>query len=87
MRSLLAALAVIAILLGVALYAAGWMTYRKNDSTTTIELKTDKIEQAAENAVRDGRELLDDVLEPKPRTEHPVSKEVPVEPDPVVPPT
>lgn len=94
MRSLLAGLAIIAILLGVAFYAAGWMTYRKTDSTTTIELKTDKIEQAAENAVRDGRELLDDVLEPRiePRTEHPVSQEVPVEanpvePDPVVPPT
>lgn len=93
MRSLLAGLAIIAILLGVAFYAAGWMTYRKTDSTTTIELKTDKIEQAAENAVRDGRELLDDilepkpVLEPKPRTEHPVSEELPVEPDPVVPPT
>lgn len=92
MRNLLAALAIIAILLGVAFYAAGWMTYRKTDSTTTIELKTEKIEKAAENAVHEGRQLLDDVIEPKPRTEHPVSKEVPVEtnpvePDPVVPPT
>jgi apolipoprotein N-acyltransferase len=88
MRSLLAALAVIVILLGVVFYAAGWMTYRKTDSTTTIELKTDKIEQAAEKAAREGRELLDDVLEPKPRTEHPVSQEDPhIEPDPVVPPT
>lgn len=94
MRNLLATLAIIAILLGIAFYAAGWMTYRKTDSTTTIELKTDKIERAAENAVHEGRQLLDDVIEPKPRTEHPVSKElpvetnpVPVEPDPVVPPT
>ena len=48
MRNLLAALAIIAILLGIAFYAAGWMTYRKTDATTTIELKTDKIERAAD---------------------------------------
>lgn len=87
MRNLLAALAILAILLGVAFYAAGWLTYRKTDSATTIELKTEKIERAAENAVDEGRQLLDEVIEPKPRTEHPVREDLPVEPDPVVPPT
>ena len=77
MRNLLATLALLAIVLAVGLYAAGWLKYHKDGSTATIEIKTEQIEDAAGRAVEDGRDLLDDVLE-----EHPVKE---VEPAPVKP--
>ncbi len=63
MRNLLATLALLGILIAVGFYAAGWLQYHKNDSSATIEIKTDRIEAAAERAVQDGKELLDDVIE------------------------
>jgi hypothetical protein len=61
MRNTLAALAVLAILIGVGFYAAGWITYRKDDTRATIEIKTDRIEAAGARTVEQGRDLLEDI--------------------------
>lgn len=76
MRNLLATLALLAIVLAVGLYAAGWLNVQRNDSSTTIELETDRIEEAAERAVEDGRDLLDDAIE-QPAIEQPVIEKDP----------
>lgn len=63
MRNLLATLAILGILAAVGFYAAGWLQYRKTDSSATIELQTRQIEDAAKRSVEEGRELLEDVIE------------------------
>jgi PBP1b-binding outer membrane lipoprotein LpoB len=63
MRSLMGSIAILALILGVCFYAAGWLTYHQTDHTATLELQTDKVEAAAEEAVERGRELLKDITE------------------------
>jgi hypothetical protein len=82
MRNLLATLALLAIIAGVGFYAAGWMTYHKDESGATVNIKTHEVERAAERAVNKTHDLLDDVID------HPVHKVDPTpEPVPTVPPT
>jgi hypothetical protein len=90
MRNLLATLALLMIVVVVGLYAAGWLQYRTNESSATIEIQTQNIENAAGRAVEDGRELLEEVIEqpvhtpapsaPKPKSpddlESPVTQQV-----------
>jgi uncharacterized protein HemX len=56
----LAVLAVVVVLALVGMYAAGWLTFQARDETTTIEIKTGEMKDAAEDAVDKSRELLDD---------------------------
>src|SRR5687768_11087561 len=79
MRNLLATLALLMIVVVVGLYAAGWLQYRTNDSSATIEIQTKNIENAAGRAAEEGRELLEEVIE------QPVITPAPVEPKPKSP--
>jgi hypothetical protein len=81
MRNFLATLAILAILAGVGFYAAGWMTYHKDDTSATINIRTSEIERAAERTIDKSKDLLDDVID------HPVHKLDPVPPEtkPVTP--
>jgi len=63
MRNLLATLALLGILIVVGFYAAGWLKYHRNESSATIEIKTRQIENAAERAAEEGKELLEEVIE------------------------
>jgi uncharacterized protein HemX len=60
MQRFLAVLAVVVVLALVGMYAAGWLTFQARDETTTIEIKTGEMKDAAEEAVDKSRELLDD---------------------------
>jgi uncharacterized protein HemX len=60
MQRFLAVLALIVVLALVGMYAAGWMKFQASDETTTIEIKTGEIKDAAENAVDQSRELIED---------------------------
>jgi hypothetical protein len=81
MRNFLATLALLAILAGVGFYAAGWMTYHKDDNSATINIQTKQIERAAERTIDKSKNLLDDVID------HPVHRldPAPVEAKPVTP--
>jgi hypothetical protein len=85
MRNFLATLAVLAILAGVGFYAAGWMTYHKDEHGATVNIKTNEIERAAGRTVEKGKDLLDDVIDEQPvhkldPTPVPDTKPVPVQP-------
>jgi hypothetical protein len=60
MQRFLAVLGVVVVLALVGMYAAGWLTFEARDETTTIEIKTGEIKDAAEQAVDQSRELIDD---------------------------
>lgn len=60
MQRFLAVLAVIVALALVGMYAAGWLTFQARDETTTIEVKTGEIKDAAEEAVDQSREMIED---------------------------
>jgi hypothetical protein len=85
MRNFLAAVAVLAILAGVGFYAAGWLTYRKDDGGATVNIKTREVERAAERAVDKTKNLLDDVIDQPVHHVDPVPATPPVERQPVVP--
>ena len=60
MQRFLAVLALVVVLALVGMYAAGWLTFQARDETTTIEIKTGEIKDAAEGAVDKSRELIED---------------------------
>ena len=60
MQRFLAVLALVVVLALVGMYAAGWLTFQARDETTTIEIKTGEMKDAAEGAVDKSRELLED---------------------------
>ena len=60
MQRFLAVLAVVVLLALVGMYAAGWLTFQAHDETTTIEIKTGEMKDAAEEAVGKSRELIED---------------------------
>lgn len=60
MQRFLAVLAVVVVLALVGMYAAGWLTFQARDETTTIEIKTGEMKDAAGEAVDKSRELIED---------------------------
>lgn len=74
MRNLLATLALLAIVIAVGFYAAGWLRYHKTDKSANIEIKTEQIEETAGRAAQRGKELLEDVLEQPVNTVEPVQE-------------
>jgi hypothetical protein len=92
MRNFLATLALLAILAGVGFYAAGWLTYHKDNNSATVNIKTNEIERAAERTIDKSKDLLDKVidqpvhkLDPAPPETAPVTPINPDETQPVKP--
>lgn len=61
---MLGGLALLVAVAAVGLYLAGWLMVESGPDTATIQLKTREIKQAAEQAVDQGRAVLNDVVEP-----------------------
>ena len=60
MQRFLAVLALVVVLALVGMYAAGWLTFQARDETTTIEIKTGEMKDAAEGAVDQSRAFVED---------------------------
>lgn len=58
MRRALAVIALLAIVLVVGMYAAGWMTFERTPGRLGIELNTQEIDEAAQRAAETSREVL-----------------------------
>lgn len=58
MKQLLAVIAILLLLAAVAMYAAGWLKFDREPGRATIEINTQKVEEAAEDAAKSGRELV-----------------------------
>ena len=54
---------VICLAAGITAYAMGWMSIESQPGSTTIEVQTGEIEEAAEETSRQGRELLNETGE------------------------
>lgn len=69
MKTLLASLALLAIILGIGFYAAGWLTVERDADRATIELDTKAIDKAADQALEKSKRLIDQAVEPDPTTD------------------
>jgi hypothetical protein len=58
MKQLLAIVAILILVLGVGMYAAGWLRFDREPGRATIEINTEKIEEATEDAAERSRELV-----------------------------
>ena len=58
MYRFIAILAVLLVLIGAVIYAAGWMNFQHDERKAVIEIQTGEMKEAADNAVEKGRELI-----------------------------
>jgi hypothetical protein len=58
MKQFLAALAILVLLIGVGMYAAGWLKFDREPGRATIEINTQKLEESAEDVAEESRELV-----------------------------
>lgn len=49
----------IVLIFGVVSYANGWLVFDNTDGSTNVEVKTDEMKQATEDAVKKGGELIE----------------------------
>lgn len=83
----LGTIALLAIIVGVFCYANGWLTLQKNSATTTIELKTGQMRDAADRAIEQGKDAIENATKQQPVTtdaapEEPVVAPLPPQPIP-----
>ena len=58
MYRFIAVTAVVLVLLGILIYAGGWMNFHQDERKAVIEIQTGEMKDAADNAVEKGRELI-----------------------------
>jgi hypothetical protein len=58
MKQFLAAVAILLLLIGVGMYAAGWLKFDREPGRATIEINTEKLEESAEDVAEGSRELV-----------------------------
>lgn len=66
LKKSLGTLAFILLLVGIAAYANGWIVFQSAGDSTTIELKTNQMKDAAESAIEKGRSWLESETEKEP---------------------
>lgn len=69
MKTLLASLALLAIILGIGLYAAGWLTVERDADRATIEIDTGAIDNATDQALEKSKQWIDETVKPDPTTD------------------
>jgi len=60
MKRALAVIVLLAIVLAVGMYAAGWVTFERTPGRASIELNTEKMDEAAHRAAEGSREMLNE---------------------------
>ncbi len=56
---LFGSLFLVLLILGAIFYASGWVQFQSNGDTTTIEMNTGEIKEAADKAIDKSKELID----------------------------
>lgn len=68
MRNFIGGLAIIAILIGVGCFAAGWIRFQNTSDSAVMEIKTQQMKDAANKAIEQGKEMVDKATQPAPTT-------------------
>lgn len=77
MRQLLGTFAIVALVAAIVCYANGWLVFHKTSQSTTVEIKTEQIKDAADRAVQQSKEFIQDSATPQPS---PIARPTPVTP-------
>lgn len=63
MKQALAIIALLAVVLAVGMYAAGWLTFERTPGRASIELNTEKIDEATQRAAEGSREMVNEAAD------------------------
>lgn len=63
MKDIFVHLVLLAVIAVVVMAWLGWISFSRTDDRATIEINTQKIEQAADKAVQTGRDLANETSE------------------------
>jgi hypothetical protein len=63
MQRVLGTIALLMLIVGLGLYAAGWLSWDNTTERATIEIETGEIKRATEEAVEKGKEFVEESID------------------------